>query len=267
MSFKKKVFDKYQHYLESVQGPKADVYFIKKEFFKIKKSLPKTLREDFCFTFALCIEWVKSSPHHFAYGIDIDPKCLEYGKKHYLKTLSLPEQKRIKIKLQNVLAPISFPLVDISLALNFSYFVFKTRDLLKKYFKQCFLSLKNKGILVLDCFGGEKSFSANIEKRNYGSFMYYWEQKKFDPISHFCQFRIHYKPKGKPIRKNVFRYDWRLWTLPEINDLLKEVGFKKIHIYWEGTKRDGSGNGIFKPRKKGEECDAFVAYIFAEKTH
>ena len=265
MKTKKKPFDKYRYYLDSVQNPKEDVRFITKTFLDLKKKTPVSFREDFCFTFALCVEWVKHDLKNKAYGVDIDPTCLAYGKTHYLSPLPPSSKKRVQVCLQNVLKKAPFPRVDILVALNFSYFVFKTRDLLKKYFKKCYSNLKNNGVLVLDCFGGSECQEANTEKRGFDSFMYYWEQKEFDPVSNCCQFSIHYRPKGKAILKNVFSYDWRLWSIPEITDLLKEVGFKKSHIYWEGTRRDGSGNGIFKPVEKGEECEAWVAYIFAEK--
>ena len=155
--------------------------------------------------------------------------------------------------------------MDIISALNFSYFVFKQREELKKYFNNCFKSLKSDGLLILDCFGGSQCQESNEEQINYGDFIYYWDQKNFDPISHHALFYIHYKKKGEKKRERVFTYDWRLWGIPEIEDLLKEVGFRKTHIYWEGTDKKGEGNGVFTRKKKGEECESWVAYIVSEK--
>ena len=36
-----------------------------------------------------------------------------------------------------------------------------------------------------------------------------------------------------------------MWSLPEIREILKEVGFKESHVYWEGTDEDGEGDGVF----------------------
>ncbi len=64
--------------------------------------------------------------------------------------------------------------------------------------------------------------------------------------------------------KNAFTYNWRLWSLPEVAELLSEAGFKPT-IYWEGTDKNGDGNGIFEPATKGTADAGWIAYIVAEK--
>ncbi len=260
----KKKFDKYWYYRHSVQSPEQDVRFIENCYRTLCKKRPFVFREDFAFTFALCCAWVKLSHTHKAIAIDRDKKPLSYSKKHYLPLLKPKEQQRVSVINSNVLKK-NLPRADIIAALNFSYFVFKKREEMKKYFTHCRKALNKKGLLVLDCFGGSQCFQANEDKEVYNGFNYYWDQVSFDPISHHSLFRIHYKRRGENKRYNVFTYDWRLWTIPELKDILQEVGFRKTHIYWEGSKKDGSGNGRFKIVKKGEECEAWVAYIMAEK--
>jgi hypothetical protein len=46
---------------------------------------------------------------------------------------------------------------------------------------------------------------------------------------------------------------------------LEEIGFKKVHYYWEGTDEDGEGDGNFNKIDTGEICDSWVAYIVGEK--
>ena len=76
---------------------------------------------------------------------------------------------------------------------------------------------------------------------------------------------IHFKfPDGSKI-KRAFTYDWRLWTLPELRELLIEAGFAKVRVYWEGDDGDGGGNGEFKEHATGEPDLAWIAYIVAEK--
>ena len=64
--------------------------------------------------------------------------------------------------------------------------------------------------------------------------------------------------------KNAFSYTWRLWTMPEIIDLLHECRFKPT-VYWEGTDEDGEGNGVFEPAEEGEADAGWIAYIVCEK--
>jgi hypothetical protein len=64
--------------------------------------------------------------------------------------------------------------------------------------------------------------------------------------------------------KKAFTYDWRLWSLPELRDLLLEVGFKDVIVYWEGTNnRTGEGNGVWLQSTRGEACAGWIAYVVA----
>ena len=56
-----------------------------------------------------------------------------------------------------------------------------------------------------------------------------------------------------------------MWSLPEVKDLLLEVGFQNVCFYWEGTTADGEGDGEYKQVHKGEECESWVAYIVGKK--
>ena len=56
----------------------------------------------------------------------------------------------------------------------------------------------------------------------------------------------------------------RLWTAPEIRELLIEAGFRNPTVYWEGEDEDGEGNGEFTPEEKGEADLAWIAYVVAE---
>jgi hypothetical protein len=67
--------------------------------------------------------------------------------------------------------------------------------------------------------------------------------------------------------KRAFTYHWRLYSLPEIQDCLREAGFSNVTVYWEGTNhKTGEGNGVFKPSRRGEACAGWIAYLVAEKS-
>lgn len=262
-------FDKYAHYIMSVQSPETDVRFFRQVYKdtrgKLKSSL--ILREDFCGTYAVCCEWTKLDKNFIAHGVDLDPEPLSYGREHFQSQLNDDQLSRLHIHRKNVLSP-SAPEADIIAACNFSYFIFKERTLLKKYFASCFKRLKRDGIMIVDCFGGGNTQEANEEETYFEDehFSYFWDQDSFDPFTHEAVFHIHFKRNGEAKRLRQFTYDWRMWTLAELRDLFHEVGFKGVDLYWEGTDEDGDGNGIYrKVTKVTEECDAWVAYLVAKK--
>ncbi len=257
-------FDKYTFYTQAVQSPETDVDFLRKTYRSLKGSNAETLREDFCGTFLLSSTWVKSKPQHKAWAVDIDPEPLEYGKTNYYSKMSLQAQKRLKILECNVLTG-RLPEADLVAALNFSYFCFKKRDMLKTYFKNVLGSLKKKGLFVMDVFGGTQCTDAIEDRGKLKGFTYFWDQENFDPVTNEALFHIHFKPNGQKKIENVFTYDWRMWTIPELRDLLHEVGFKKTHIYWEGTNKKGEGDGQFHRTEQGEACLSWIAYVVAEK--
>lgn len=261
---KVKVFDKYWYYNKSVQSADTDVQFFLDTYRELKRKDPKTFREDFCGTFKLSCEWVKLNDNFVSYGVDLDPEPIAYGKEHYLPQLKEHQASRVNIEEGNVLDK-NLPSADVIAACNFSYFIFKERQLLKEYFSNNLNSLSQDGLLILDIFGGSQCYEPNEEETEHDGFSYFWDQDSFDPVTNEALFYIHFKLKGQKKQKKVFTYDWRMYSIPEIKDILLEVGFKDVYVYWEGTDEDGEGDGEFKGVAKGEDCDSWIAYIVAEK--
>lgn len=257
-------FDKYKYYIEAVQCPERDAVFLKRVYEEISGKAPKVLREDFCGTFAICCEWVKQNSNLSAIGVDLDPEPLDYGRKNYLTKLTQEQKNRLQIYQKNVLDP-RLPKADIIAALNFSYFIFKERSVLKSYFSSAYEGLNQNGMFVVDIFGGSENQQTHEEAHKNDGFTYFWNQEYFDPITYEAIFNIHFQRKGEAKREKVFCYDWRMWTIPEIRQLLDEVGFETTYVYWEGTEEDGSGDGCFSQTLKGEDCESWVAYIVAKK--
>lgn len=260
--------DKYQLYELSVQSPEVHVKWFASMFKDIFGKDARHLREDFCGTFKLACEWVKENEENTALGLDLDPEPIRYGKKNHWAGLSSDQQKRIKIMLADVLLPPA-PKKDIIVACNFSFCIFKQREVLLKYFQKCVQSLNSKGALILELAGGPGMITSMRERKTVRiskkhKFLYIWHQKSFDPITHDAQYAIHFKlPNGKTL-KDAFTYDWRLWGIPEVRDLLAEAGFGSSHIYWETTHK-GEGTGEYAPTAKGDNSYAWVAYIVATR--
>ena len=263
-SKKKKERDKYWYYNKSVQSADVDVKFFRDTYKELKGKEPKTFREDFCGTFKLSCEWVKLDDSFVAHGVDLDPEPIAYGKEKYLPKLEPSQVERINIQEGNVLDS-GLPRADIIAACNFSYFIFKKRQVLKDYFTKNFEALNKDGIFIMDIFGGSECYEPNEEETEHDGFSYFWDQDSFDPVTNEAVFYIHFKPDGEKKMKRAFTYDWRLYSIPEIQDILEEVGFKNVHVYWEGTDEDGEGDGEFKRVTEGEDCESWIAYIVAEK--
>jgi hypothetical protein len=65
--------------------------------------------------------------------------------------------------------------------------------------------------------------------------------------------------------KKAFSYEWRLWTLPEIREVLEEAGFQNTTVYFEFRDDDGEGLGEWYAESEGDADAAWIANITAEK--
>ena len=251
-------------YERSVQTVDVEVEFLRDTFRAIRGRDAESFREDFCGTSALSCEWVRSRSNRRAIGVDNDPSVLDWGRRHHVGRLPEAARSRVKLVNEDVRTVVTEP-VDIVGAFNFSYYCFKTRDELRKYFANVREGLKQDGVFFLDAFGGPEASDLVKDKTKLDGFTYVWEQEVFEPVTGRILCHIHFKfPDGSKI-KRAFTYDWRLWTLPELRELLMEAGFAKVRVYWEGDDGEGGGNGEFKEHATGEADLAWIAYIVAEK--
>jgi len=239
------------------------VRFFRELYRELKGRGPKLLREDFCGTFGVCCEWVKLGPDYRAYGRDLGVEPMRWGAEHFLAELSPEQRSRVKIERKDVAAP-GGPKTDLILAMNFSYFIFKEREALKAYFVNARRNLHPGGVLAMDCFGGAGVHRPNKERTEHPGFVYYWEQRDFDPVHGTAHCAMHFKPKGRKTFRDAFTYDWRLWSVAEIRDLLAEAGFRRSHVYWEGDDGE-TGNGRFARDENGGREEIWIAMILAEK--
>jgi SAM-dependent methyltransferase len=256
--------DIHELYERAVQAVDVEVEFLQQTFRSLRGRGPVSFREDFCGTASAACEWVRTGTHRHAVGVDIDAEVLDWGRRN--RVARLPETARARVKLLNddVRTVVTDP-VDVIGAFNFSYYCFKTRDALRQYFARAHAALTADGVLFLDAFGGPDASDLQKEKTKHDGFTYVWDQAVFEPVTSRIVCHIHFKfPDGSKIKK-AFSYDWRLWTLPELRELLEEAGFRRIRVYWEGDDGDGGGNGEFTEHATGEPDLAWIAYLIAEK--
>lgn len=256
---------KYEFYEESVQNPKGEVETLQEVFEGIRGKKALTLREDFCGTGAVLCEWTKQGESYKSFGIDLDPEPVEYGQETHFKKLTDSQKERAKYILGDVFET-KTPDCDLIIALNFSYYIFKERKKLLAYFKNVYENLSQDGVFVVDLFGGPESIMPLEEETEHDDFSYYWDCDYFNPIKNECRYFIHFKPKNEKKYKRVFEYDWRMWSFPELREILAEAGFEKTIAYWEGDDEDDEGgNGEFIATEEIDNCEAWVGYIAAIK--
>ena len=249
-------------YEESVQNVEYEVDFLQQAFSELRGRKPVALREDFCGTANAACRWVAVNARHRAVAVDINPDVLNWGREHHLARL--PEKARERVTLIEAdVRTVQTGAADIVVAFNFSYWYFKQRKVLLDYFRTVHASLAKDGVFFIDAFGGAGAYEESREKTKNEGFTYVWEQASYEPISGDYVCYIHFRfPDGSKI-KRAFSYHWRLWTLPELIDLLDEAGFSRTQVYWEGTDDDGEGDGEYSATDKGENDPAWIAYVAA----
>jgi SAM-dependent methyltransferase len=255
------------HYLYqiSVQDTESEIDFIEETWAELRDRPAELLREDFCGTANTACEWVRRDPLHRAIGIDLDGTVLDWGWLNNVAQLDEEQQTRIDLLQEDVLETLP-EAADIILAMNFSYFLFPTRAAMIEYFRNVYDGLVEDGIFCLDAFGGYDAPRELEEERECDGFTYVWQQSSFNPIDSMLNCHIHFRfPDGSRI-DDAFTYRWRLWTVPELRELLSDAGFSEITIYWEGTDVEkNEGNGVYKPAEVGDADPGWVCYIVAQR--
>ena len=253
-------------YEKSVQSPDHDVPFLASYFQGYTGQPLRLLREDFCGTAAFSAFFVKAHSGNRAIGIDLDEATLQWGRMHNVSSLTAGQRRRLTLVHGNVLDPHPAK-VQLVVAMNFSYMVFLDRRTLLRYFRRAKASLRPGGMLALDIWGGSESQVLQEESREIenddddgiGNFTFIWDQDAFDPVTYFCTTRIHFRFRDGSRMRNAFSYEWRMWTIAEVMEVMKQAGFRDVHVLWECTD-PATGDDTWRRAKKGEADLAWIAY-------
>ncbi len=264
--FTARTADRHVLYQLSVQAPEREARFLSRQYEKTTGGKLRTLREDFCGTALMASWFVKMHDDNRAIGVDFHKPTLDWGIEHNVHKLLDDEQKdRLTLLCKDVRA-VRNPVAQAIAALNFSYSVFQTRKDLLAYFQACYAGLEPGGMMFLDAWGGPDVQAVKTDRTRHKGFDYLWDQVAFDPITHHIQCAIHFEFRDGTKMKNAFTYDWRLWTMPELRELMTEAGFGDVHILWEGTEGDTRrGNGVFRRKEVGDADSAWIVYVVGRK--
>lgn len=267
------VRDLHHLYECAVQSTEADLDFAEKTYKRRYGRKFTVLREDFCGTASLACTWVLRDEANRAVGVDLDGPTLQWGREHNVVALGEAED-RLEL-VQDDVRSVTRRRAEVTMALNFSYWIFKERAKLLEYFRAVRRGLMDDGMFVLDLFGGTEAMMASDESRKIEksvtfdgtrvpAFQYEWEQARYDPVTGDFLCRIHFKLRDGTRLNKAFTYDWRFWTLPELRELLFDAGFSEIDAFtddWDDFLEDS--NGVYKRRKTFDNEGVWVGYLVA----
>lgn len=256
--------DKYRLYEQSVQDTGFEYEFVDVNFRRIRGRTATRLREDFCGTARMCCEWVRGRPENRAIGVDFDPEVLEWSRANHMAALDDDQRARVTL-LQDDVRSVRTEPVDIVLAMNFSWQIFEQRKVLVDYFAGVRDALVDDGILFLDAFGGYEAYQEIEEKTRHKGFTYVWEQESYDPVTGHMVCNIHFTFNDGSRMERAFHYEWRLYGLPELREILLDAGFSKVTVYMQGWDEDDEPDGNFQPAEHAEADAGWIAMISAEK--
>ena len=254
--------DRYKLYESSVQCAETEVDFVEYEFKKLRGRRPALLREDFCGTAAVCFEWATRGKENTAIGVDIDGEVLNWANENHLPLLKGAARSNVKLIRGDVLK-VTTPQQDVILAMNFSYWLFKERKLLLAYFRKVRKNLELDGIFFLDCFGGSDAYRELKERTKLDGFTYVWDQAAYNPVNSDISCHIHFHFPDKSKLERAFTYDWRLWTLPEIRELLLDAGFSEVIIYAQAVDPITEEPSQMEPALSMDADLGWIAYVGA----
>jgi SAM-dependent methyltransferase len=263
--------DRHVLYEASVQNVEYDLDLFDRVYHSVRGARFTRLREDFCGTAALAAAWVIRSEEHHAWGVDAHAATLAWARRHRLPRLGAAA-RRLVLECRDVRERAGAK-VDVVAAGNFSYWVFHARGELLEYFRAARRSLREGGLWIGHAFGGTHAMGQLTETLRVPAttslagdpvapFTYVWEQTSFNPVDHRLRCSIHFRLKGGLTLRHAFRYDWRMWTLPELRELLVEAGFERAEVWVEGWDDERHRpDHVYRRRSRFENQKGWLAYV------
>lgn len=261
-------------YRRAVQHPQAEVGFLLRAhaWANAGNERATLLKEDFAGTAAVAAAWVALDEDHQAMAVEAHGPTARWAERAAKRELGYRAQD-LHVVQADVLE-VNRPQVDVVAALNFSTFIYHDRDSLRNYFRGARRSLRPGGVAVIDTYGGpgaERTMEQRRDvpadpERDAEAFEYVWEQRAFDPVTRRTDCRIHFEFGDSRRINSAFRYDWRLWTLPELVELMAEAGLHEPTVWCDRyDAKAGMSDGVYRPVNKMEAREDWVAYVVGHK--
>ena len=236
---------------------------------------PETLAEDFSGPASAARAWLALSPDHRAIATDADAEPLDHAERRLSETQGGAALERFMANHTDVMS--AQGRADIIASLNFAMCELHTREMLLTYLRHALFRLQPRGVLVADVYGGASALLCGTVEQvidtDDGELVYTWEQRAADPLTAQVQCAMHFALPDGTVCEDAFVYDWRLWSVPELRDAMREAGFPQTEVYTSlGEAMTEDGELIVAPTlsdadpeaewemEEGAE-EAFVAYV------
>jgi hypothetical protein len=239
---------------------------------------PTTLREDFCGSAALSRRWVRdgiaASEPRAALAVDLDPAAIDAARD--LATRDAVAHS-IRFRLADALDADVQPddACDLVFVGNFSIGYLHSRDALVTYFRRSRqrLALANAGfgggLFVCDTYGGASAFKLGGFTRRHPSrgreiIEYAWSHDAADPLTAMVEnsisFRILVDDEVVHEYPRAFTYRWRLWSIAELREAMRDAGFARSAVYRDANVAPGQTPApVADPRELGDDWIVLVA--------
>jgi hypothetical protein len=263
--------DRFDLYELCTQTPERDVALLR----AIHGGAARVLGEDFAGTAALARAWVRAVRGGRAVAVDRDAVPL---RRH-------APDRRVEALVADVRSRrVARKKVELLVALNFSLCEFHERRDLVAYLRHARRRLSRRGAFVADLYGGEGAFDVGRQRERHQGprgerVLYEFEQRAADALTGRVVDALHFevvgevagKVAGNGVRRarlrDAFVYDWRLWSVPELRDALRDAGFARSEVYSRFEHaRDGRGRTHVRPLESSRELGATWCVFIAGRT-
>ncbi len=224
------------------------------------------LGEDFCGTAALSRAWCKAVEGGTAVGVDLCEQVLERGRAEPVDAVQLVCADAMDADAE----------ADVIFVGNFSIGEIHDRADLVRYLRRCRERLLPDGVFVCDTYGGESAMRVGHVHRSHRapdgrSVRYTWEQREADPLTGMVENAMHFRiDRGGTIEEELhdaFVYHWRLWSVPELREAMREVGFSVTEVYSKMPDAvDDEGNAYALPLTNSDELEEGFIVCVVGKT-
>ncbi|MEO1008415.1 MAG: hypothetical protein AAFX79_07595 [Planctomycetota bacterium] len=229
---------------------------------------PKILGEDFAGSGAISRAWVTQSETHIATAVDRDAGALA-------RCDGVPR-----------LTPIAGDALDADAQAdaiwvgNFSIGYHHDRAQLVRYLANARARLHKGGVFVCDTYGGETAFLTGEVHRFHPlpehlspdgtggwRIRYTWEQREADPLTGMVTDVLHFRLERAGVIDmefpDAFVYRWRLWSVPELRDAMREAGLTRTAVYAQlPDAEDDDGTPYIRPIEDASELDdSFIVCV------
>ncbi|MGI9317519.1 MAG: hypothetical protein ACR2QW_09330 [bacterium] len=252
--------DKHLVYQQMVQSPEADIELLQSIYQASRGCKASHLREDFCGTGFTLACWIAQGDSYSGEGFDIDPEPVAWGWQNNFTVLG-NAASRATLHLEDVRAPSQSP-PDIRCAFNFSYWIFSERSEMLGYFKAAHQDLADHGLFIIDVTGGTESLDEDPFESEVGEITCIWQQQNYSPVDHTAELTLRFRFADGSEIEPPYQYRWRVWSIPELKDLLMEAGFRHTAVWWQDDEREGNG---YHTTDRGHNEPCWVACIAALK--